>query len=102
MHLQNGRVSPRAGSQQSVHSGGAASDKASRASASPRHHLAIVSLPGIKAESATPRPQQSTSSNLTASGQTALSPQGGREGHAAQMEGASGVPERVEEVMEPV
>lgn len=74
----NGRVSPRTSSQQSIHSGGIPSDMASRASASPRESTSKLE---VAASIRSPTHQMT--------------------GHAAQMEGAGGVPERIEEVVEP-
>ncbi|KAH0273584.1 hypothetical protein KCU91_g5850, partial [Aureobasidium melanogenum] len=97
----NGRVSPRTNSQHSVHS--ATSEKASKKSQSPMHPPGVH---GVKTESTTPR-QQSLDA-LAQHGQNMNAPSGyvnvsspqqhhGATGHAAHMEGASGVPEKIEE-----
>ena len=86
----NGRVSPRASSQQSVHSGGAASDRAS--GASPRASIVKIE-PG--------QHLHSSNNQGTASQEFGASPIHGSGGYAAQMEGAEGVPERIEEDSEP-
>ncbi|QIX00977.1 hypothetical protein AMS68_006494 [Peltaster fructicola] len=84
----NGRVSPRTSSQHSVHS--AASDKASKASASPRNPS------GLKNES--PIMNAATPGEPRERGEPRESPKvKPTEGHAAQMEGASGVPPKIEE-----
>ncbi|KAF2716199.1 hypothetical protein K431DRAFT_323971 [Polychaeton citri CBS 116435] len=87
----NGRVSPRTSSQQSVQS--AHSDKASKASASPRHQP--------KAES--PIGQNGSTSNAATPINNPASPKAIKptEGHAAHMEGASGVPDKIDEGIEP-
>ena len=96
--LQNGRVSPRTSSQQSVHSAGA-SDKGSKASASPRHHSS--GQPVVKTES--PSQQQPPFSNIATPG---MEPQESHratkppEGHGANMEGAAGVPDKIDEGIE--
>lgn len=91
-------MSPRTSSQHSVHSAGA-SDKASKASASPRHPSSHTI---IKTES----PVQSQGPISTVAGPSVdpreppnmlKSP----EGHAANMEGASGVPAKIDEGVEP-
>lgn len=71
----------------------AASDKASKASASPRNHS------GLKAESPS-HPSAPMSNVATPGGEMRESPKvkaAGEGGHAAQMEGASGVPPKIEE-----
>lgn len=82
---QNGRVSPRTNS--------VTSDKASRASASPRHQP--LSIPNIKTESGTPihtpnRTGMDNGAHAHAFGHS----------HASNMEGASGVPEKIMEGVE--
>ncbi|EMD00120.1 hypothetical protein BAUCODRAFT_63884 [Baudoinia panamericana UAMH 10762] len=95
----NGRVSPRTSSQ---HSGGAASDKASKASASPRHASGMSTAQAIfKTESPTNQPPMSTVAT------PGIEPRGSPkavkppEGHGASMEGASGVPDKIDEGVEP-
>ncbi|KAL1301732.1 hypothetical protein AAFC00_005936 [Neodothiora populina] len=90
----NGRVSPRTTSQQSA----MGSDKNSQASASPQHIvLASDSMP-LKAEYGPGGHHMSrTSSSLAGHTGVAGSPRG----HSANMEGASGVPEKIEEDVEP-
>lgn len=90
----NGRVSPRTSSQHSVHSGGA-SGRASNASASPRHTPYNAagggqSTPagGVKSESPNVLESPKTLSKLS-------------ESHAANMTGASGVPDKIDEGVEP-
>ncbi|CAK3989768.1 blue-light-activated transcription factor [Lecanosticta acicola] len=90
----NGRVSPRTSSQ---HSGGAASDRASKASASPRN-----SIPPSAVKTESPN-DPSGSGNMGDSSrstpvQKAMQPM---EGHSATMEGASGVPDKIDEGIEP-
>ncbi|KAK5132849.1 hypothetical protein LTR08_008565 [Meristemomyces frigidus] len=98
----NGRVSPRTSSQ-SVHSGGAASDKGSKASPSPRHMSGFGSaMSGLKTESSSQLPR--TSAALPNSGcEPRESPKAVKppEGHSASMEGAMGVPDKIEEDVEP-
>ncbi|KAF2774060.1 hypothetical protein EJ03DRAFT_75051 [Teratosphaeria nubilosa] len=90
----NGRVSPRTNSQRSAHSGGA-SDKG----ASPRIESATALGPSNRSplgmSGATPAHSQQTQSG-GASGNTNAS-----SGHAANMEGASGVPAKIDEGIEP-
>ena len=92
----NGRVSPRTSSQQSVHSGGA-SGRASNASASPRHTpyngQATPQAATKNEPSRTPNAQSALESPKTLS---KLS-----ESHAANMTGAVGVPDKIEEGIEP-
>ncbi|PNS21825.1 White collar 1 protein [Sphaceloma murrayae] len=98
----NGRVSPRTSSQHSKHSGDAASDKASKASASPRGSI----VKNENGQIVGGIPQASIGGTLAggaAGGQQAqASPTQGRgESHASHMEGAEGVPEKIEEGVEP-
>ncbi|KAG9524411.1 hypothetical protein KCU93_g6265, partial [Aureobasidium melanogenum] len=97
----NGRVSPRTNSQHSVHS--ATSEKASKKSQSPMHPPGAH---GVKSESTTPRQQSldalaqhGQNMNATSGYVNVSSPQQhhGPTGHAAHMEGASRVPEKIEE-----
>ncbi|KAK3690972.1 hypothetical protein LTR37_018925 [Vermiconidia calcicola] len=89
----NGRVSPRTSSQHSVHSAGA-SDKASRASVSPRHQ---PGPPYIKTEPPS-HPQ------VPGGFEHRESPKATRpdwpEGHTVNMEGAYGVPDKIDEGVE--
>jgi len=107
---QNGRVSPRNSSKHSVHSGGA-SDKGSKASASPYNtsglataqHTVVKTEPSIQHQHL-PNSQQVASTVAISRAEPTESPnKAGRppEGHAASMEGASGVPDRIEEAIEP-
>lgn len=105
----NGRVSPRNSSKHSVHSGGA-SDKGSKASTPPYNSgLATGQQNVSKAESPSQRPrllnsQQAASKAAIAGVDPTDSPSKASkppEGHAASMEGASGVPDRIEEAIEP-
>jgi PAS domain S-box-containing protein len=93
--LQNGRVSPRTSSQHSVHSAGA-SDKASKASASPRNS---VGQTAVKNESPN-HPSLSTIATPGIEPKESPKPTKPTEGHAANMEGASGVPAKIEEGVE--
>jgi len=106
----NGRVSPRNSSKHSVHSGGA-SDKGSKASASPYNtsglataqHTVVKTEPSIQHQHL-PNSQQVASTVAISRAEPTESPnKAGRppEGHAASMEGASGVPDRIEEAIEP-
>lgn len=86
----------------------ATSERASKKSASPRNPTPAH---GVKLESTTPRQQsidmalaQNGSNANVASGYVNVTspqqhhgPMSGTEGHAAHMEGASGVPEKIEE-----
>jgi PAS domain S-box-containing protein len=103
----NGRVSPRTSSQQSVHSGGA-SGRASNASASPRHtpYPAGQATPQniIKGES----PRNSSNAGMASAPSVLESPNpkplsklSNSESHAANMSGASGVPDKIDEGVEP-
>ncbi|KAK5172879.1 uncharacterized protein LTR77_003000 [Saxophila tyrrhenica] len=98
----NGRVSPRTSSQHSVHS--AASDKASKASASPRHTSSTT--PVIKTESPSQaHPQAPFPANAAAAASIEHHRESPRavkppEGHGANMEGAVGVPEVIDEGVE--
>lgn len=88
---QNGRVSPRTSS---VHSAGA-SDKASKASASPRQ---VSSQTVVKTELV--EHAQGPSSTVATPGiesKESHSASRPTEGHAAQMQGASGIPDKIEE-----
>jgi len=96
--LNNGRVSPWTNSQHSV-----TSEKASKKSVSPMHR---PSAQGVKTESTTPRQQSmdaltqhSQNMNTTSGYVNVSSPQQhhGPTGHAVHMEGASRVPEKIEE-----
>ncbi|KAK5734571.1 hypothetical protein LTR17_008792 [Elasticomyces elasticus] len=97
----NGRVSPRTSSR---HSGGAASDKASRASASPAH---IPQLAGAASKTDSPNlratSQRNVSSSVTPGMDNRESPKLHRppEGHGANMEGSLGVPAQIDEGDEP-
>ncbi|KAF2169526.1 hypothetical protein M409DRAFT_19940 [Zasmidium cellare ATCC 36951] len=98
----NGRVSPRTNSQHSVHS--AASDKASKASASPRNPSISNTGAGsnnIKMES--PNDANRSNANHDPQRANATSPMNGpnQHGYAASMEGASGVPAKIDEAIEP-
>jgi hypothetical protein len=99
---QNGRVSPRTSSQQSVHS--AASDKASKASASPKHASMLGNHGStIKNESGDGGRMQSSSGAGMGDrdgGKTAQKPTT-IDGHGASMEGAMGVPDKIDEGVEP-
>lgn len=102
--LQNGRVSPRTSSQHSVHSAGAASDKASKASPSPRIPSGLSTAQSVlKTESAGGPVQQPMSNSATPGVEPRESPKAVKppEGHSASMEGASGVPDKIEEDIEP-
>lgn len=94
----NGRVSPRTSSQQSVHSGGA-SGRASNASASPRHtsYPAGGTTPQNKIKGESPG---QTPANAPA---VLESPKPSKlsESHSANMTGASGVPDKIDEGVEP-
>ncbi|PSK50405.1 White collar 1 protein [Elsinoe australis] len=97
----NGRVSPRTSSQHSKHSGDAASDKASKASASPRGSVVKNENGQIVSGN---HQQPSISTTLANAGQSNMqqSPnQRQGESHASHMEGAEGVPEKIEEGVEP-
>lgn len=98
---QNGRVSPRTSSQHSVYSGGGASDKASKASASPSQR---PSQPHIKTESANQNTGGGPSSIVATPGTEPKESPGPSykpaENHSAQMEGASGVPDKIDEGIE--
>ncbi|KAG9991790.1 hypothetical protein KCU98_g254, partial [Aureobasidium melanogenum] len=94
-------LSPRTNSQHSVHS--ATSEKASKKSQSPMHPPGVH---GVKTESTTPRQQSldalaqhGQNMNATSGYVNVSSPQQhhGPTGHAAHMEGASRVPEKIEE-----
>lgn len=91
----NGRVSPRTSSQ---HSAGA-SDKASKASASPRTTHGAGGVGIIKNES----PLHTSMTNLpeTPVAESPKVTKGNESSHAANMEGASGVPDKIEEGVEP-
>lgn len=103
--IQNGRVSPRTSSQHSVHSGGAASDRTSMAPASPAIPTGTQSAKAtMKTESPTQRPSQPPRSNAATPGvEPRESPKAVKppEGHGANMEGASGVPDKIDEDVEP-
>lgn len=94
----NGRVSPRTSSQ---HSAGA-SDKASKASASPRTVHSASATPGGPAAVKNESPLHVSMANVPGT-PVAESPKvaKGTESHAANMEGASGVPDKIEEGVEP-
>ncbi|KAK4549276.1 hypothetical protein LTR36_007735 [Oleoguttula mirabilis] len=94
----NGRVSPRTSSQQSVHSGKAPSEIAS-----PRHPAGLSHARSVSKTDASMQPPKS---NVPAPGAAAAprdSPKAVKplEGHGASMEGASGVPEQIDEDIEP-
>ncbi|KAK5126366.1 hypothetical protein LTR85_010602 [Meristemomyces frigidus] len=100
----NGRVSPRTSSQQSVHSGGAHSEKASKASQSPRHHSGHHNAQsGLNTESPTQVTRPNGPATAGGGAEPKESPKAVKppEGHGASMEGASGVPEKIEEDVEP-
>ncbi|GIZ37891.1 hypothetical protein CKM354_000132100 [Cercospora kikuchii] len=86
----NGRVSPRTSSAQS--------DKASRASASPRHSSNLN--PNVKTEQS-PNAANGEGVRESPSGKTAQRPTQGPDGHSATMEGAVGVPGKIDEGVEP-
>ncbi|EMF08685.1 uncharacterized protein SEPMUDRAFT_151664 [Sphaerulina musiva SO2202] len=91
----NGRVSPRTPSQHSVQS--AQSDKASKASASPRHNLTKTEpSPSDGAHAA-----HADGTSRESPNKTTHRPQQGPEGFAATMEGAVGVPGKIDEGIEP-
>lgn len=97
----NGRVSPRTSSQQSVHSGGA-SARASNASASPRHTPMGQATPGNVVKSESPRHTPTQVSNASpAVLESPKNPSKLSESHAANMEGAYGVPDKIDEGIEP-
>lgn len=94
-------MSPRTSSQHSKHSGDAASDKASKASASPRGSVVKNENGQIVSGN---NQQPSISTTLANAGQSNMqqSPnQRQGESHASHMEGAEGVPEKIEEGVEP-
>ncbi|OQO12447.1 hypothetical protein B0A48_03089 [Cryoendolithus antarcticus] len=105
----NGRVSPRTSSQ---HSAGG-SDKASKTSASPRHTFTSPPAGAGGPSSATPGVAGSGSATIGikhespggqgAAGSGRESPRAQRppDGHSASMEGASGVPDSIDEGVEP-
>jgi len=97
----NGRVSPRTSSQQSVHSGGA-SGRASNASASPRHtpyNGQSTPQAMVKNESSRNTPNALANAQSTQESPKTLSKLS--ESHAANMTGASGVPDKIDEGIEP-
>ncbi|KAF2214354.1 hypothetical protein CERZMDRAFT_110684 [Cercospora zeae-maydis SCOH1-5] len=99
VHEQNGRVSPRTSSQQSVHS-----DKASRASASPRHPNHVhSSSSNVKTEQSPNGANGEGTARESPSTKTAQRqrPLQGPDGHSATMEGAVGVPGKIDEGVEP-
>ncbi|THX36731.1 hypothetical protein D6D10_06436 [Aureobasidium pullulans] len=100
----NGRVSPRTSSQHSVHS--TTSERASKKSQSPANPPGTHGSHGVKLEPTTPHQQSldalahhSNNINATSGYVSVTSPQQhhGPTGHAAYMEGASRVPEKIEE-----
>lgn len=95
---QNGRVSPRAGSAHSAASDKAS--KASKASASPRHTTSTTPS-NIKMESPAQAAQGGVTSGAVDSSMTQQSPRAIKpnppDGHGASMEGAHGVPDKIEE-----
>lgn len=95
---QNGKVSPRTSSQQSV-----ASDKASKASASPRHLSVPNSTLQQKTNSNNNNDNMDTGDSTTprAGGQTGAQKPTTVDGHGASMEGAVGVPAKIDEGVEP-
>nr|OQO16179.1 hypothetical protein B0A51_15619 [Rachicladosporium sp. CCFEE 5018] len=105
----NGRVSPRTSSQ---HSAGG-SDKASKTSASPRHTFTNAPAGAGGPSSAAPGAGGSNSAtsgfkhespgvqNTSASGRESPRAQRPPDGHSASMEGASGVPDSIDEGVEP-
>ncbi|KAK0250534.1 hypothetical protein LTS09_014381 [Friedmanniomyces endolithicus] len=104
----NGRVSPRT----SRHSGGAASDKGSRDSPSPVHITSPLVGSGsggrrgsaMKTESpdlSNTSPQLGAASNAATPGSGVVKAVKPPEGHGATMDGASRVPEKIEESIEP-
>nr|POE89098.1 white collar 1 protein [Quercus suber] len=112
----NGRVSPRTNS---VYSSGAASDKASKASASPLHQSSVPSQQQQQQQQQQPSPFGSTTVVKSEFPTPAPTPSAvptseGQEGqpppskavrlsgdHSASMEGASGVPDSIREDVEP-
>jgi hypothetical protein len=103
---QNGRVSPRTSSQHSVHS--TTSEKASKKSQSPANPPGVHGMHGVKLEQSTSPHHQPSFDALAQHGNSVngasvyvsvTSPQQhhGPTGHAAHMEGASRVPEKIEE-----
>jgi len=97
----NGRVSPRTSSQQSVHSGGA-SGRASNASASPRHtpyNGQSTPQAMVKNEPSRNTPNALANAQSTQESPKTLSKLS--ESHAANMTGASGVPDKIDEGIEP-
>ncbi|KAI7539964.1 hypothetical protein KC317_g17331, partial [Hortaea werneckii] len=95
----NGRVSPRTSSQ---HSGGM-SDRASKASASPRNPTGPSTAQSVMKGDLDKTGQSPLHNTANASAEPKESPKAGKapEGHAASMEGASGVPAKIEEDVEP-
>ncbi|KAI7188490.1 hypothetical protein KC363_g5408 [Hortaea werneckii] len=95
----NGRVSPRTSSQ---HSGGM-SDRASKASASPRNPTGPSTAQSVMKGDLDKTGQSPLHNTTNASAEPKESPKAGKapEGHAASMEGASGVPAKIEEGVEP-
>lgn len=99
----NGRVSPRTNSQQSVHSGGGASGRASNASASPRHtpYPAGQATPQNMIKGESPRNAPGTTTNAPSVLESPKTMGKLSESHAANMTGASGVPDKIDEGIEP-
>jgi len=97
----NGRVSPRTNSQQSVHSGGGASGRASNASASPHHtpFPAGQATPQNRIKGESPRTSANAAPSVLESPKTTGKISDGS--HAANMTGASGVPDKIDEGVEP-
>ncbi|PPJ57703.1 hypothetical protein CBER1_00042 [Cercospora berteroae] len=91
VHEQNGRVSPRTSSAQS--------DKASRASVSPRRQSNLN--PNVKTEQSPNAANGEGVLRESPSGKTAQRPTQGPDGHSATMEGAVGVPGKIDEGVEP-
>ncbi|KAK5114275.1 hypothetical protein LTR62_002526 [Meristemomyces frigidus] len=105
----NGRVSPRASSKHSV------SDKASKASTSPKpsRHAASVkvemsqnqaarqTLQSLRLQQQQPLTNTATPGMEPREGIKAVRPLLGPDGHAASMEGAQGVPDKIDEDVEP-
>ena len=98
----NGRVSPRTNSQQSVHSGGA-SGRASNASASPRHtpYPAGQATPQNMIKGESPRNTPNAIANVPSVLESPKTLSKLSESHAANMSGALGVPDKIDEGIEP-
>jgi hypothetical protein len=99
----NGRVSPRTNSGQSVHSGGGASGRASNASASPRHtpYPAGQATPQNRVKGESPRNASGVTTNAPSVLESPKTMGKHSDSHAANMTGASGVPDKIDEGIEP-